>query len=378
MKKELQRMKKAIFGGLSYMIPLVAGSGLIMAIGCIMSIMMGHDPTGSSFAWSIDGNVLDQLANCRIDQLIWWTGKFGLNLMPAFLAGYVANGLAGKPGIAPGFVIGWLAGVMNGSFIGGIVAGLLVGYIARWCKEHIKLRGAFRSLLSFSIIPLICLIAGSIVYRYTIGLVIMNIMNAMYSGLTMMNADPSLRVLLGVVLGAMICADFGGPINKTAILFVYGVYAETVLPSTYAHIALAVPNVALLITYLLNKKVFSEGGKENVISNFVLGMFGIGENTIPFAVSKPALVVPCMVVGGATAGGLAALFNLSLLPTLGYFMGIPFMVATEGFAAGLYMTIAFFGGSLVAALLMTLIIRTKYAKNEKPIFFENDEAGLKL
>lgn len=379
MKKELLRMKKAIFGGLSYMIPLVAGSGLIMAIGCIMSICLGYDPTGSDFAWSIDGNVLDQLANCRLDQLIWWTGKFGLNLMPAFLAGFVANGLAGKPGIAPGFVIGWMAGVMNGSFIGGIVAGLLVGYIAKWCKDHIKLRGAFRSLLSFSIIPLVSLLVGALIYRYTIGLVIMNIMDAMYAGLTYMNSDPSLRVLLGVVLGAMICADFGGPINKTAILFVYGVYAETVLPSTYAHIALCVPNLALLLVYFMNRKHFSDGGKENVLSNFVLGIFGIGENTIPFAVTKPTLVVPCMIVGGATAGGLAALFNLSLLPTLGYFMGIPFMLATEGLNAGIMMTIAYGAGALIAALLMTLMIRIRYKKEEdKIIFFESEDAGFKF
>lgn len=374
MKKELMNIKKAIFGGLSYMIPLVAGSGLIMAIGCILSMIMGYSPTGD-FAWSIDGNVVDQLANCRIDQLIWWTGKFGLNLMPAFLAGYVANGIAGKPGIAPGFVIGWMAGVMNGSFIGGIVAGLLVGYIAKWCKDHIKLRGAFRSLLSFSIIPLVSLLVGALIYRYSIGLGIMYLMNAMYDGLTFMNADPNLRILLGVVLGAMICADFGGPINKTAILFVYGVYAETVLPSTYAHIALCVPNLALLLVYFLNKPYFSPSGKENAFSNFVLGIFGIGENTIPFAIAKPGLVIPCMILGGATAGGLAAFFNLSLLPTLGYYMGLPFMIAAEGIPAAIQMTIAYGSGVLIAALLMTMLIRWKVGKPEKKIFFENEDAG---
>lgn len=377
MKKELLKMKKAVFGGLSYMIPLVAGSGLIMAIGCIISMLMGYSPTGD-FAWSIDGNNVTQLANCRIDQLIWWTGKFGLNLMPAFLAGFVANGLAGKPGIAPGFVIGWMAGVMNGSFIGGIVAGLLVGYIAKWCKEHIKLKGAFRSLLSFSIIPLVSLLVGALIYRYSIGLGIKVIMDALYEGLTYMNSEPNLRVLLGVVLGAMICADFGGPINKTAILFVYGVYAETVLPSTYAHIALCVPNLALLVVYFLNKKHFSASGKENTVSNFILGIFGIGENTIPFAIAKPGLVVPCMILGGATAGGLAALFDLSLLPTLGYYMGIPFMIATEGMSAGLQMTIAYGSGVLVAALLMTLIIKTKYKDSETKIFFENEDSGFKF
>ena len=231
-KKELKKMKKAIFTGLSYMIPLVAGSGLLMALGVVISLAMGLDPAGSNFAWSIDGNNIDQLVNCRVDQMIWWTGKFGLNLMPAFLAGYIANSLAGKPGLAPGFVIGWIAGIMNGSFIGGIVAGLLAGYIADTIKKKVKLRGAYQSLLSFSIIPLFTLLIGSLVYRYSIGLFIKEIMDSMYGGLEIMNANPDMRVLLGVILGAMICFDFGGPINKTAILFVYGVYAETRLPST--------------------------------------------------------------------------------------------------------------------------------------------------
>lgn len=237
LKNELKRMKKAIFTGLSYMIPLVAGSGLLMAIGVVISLAMGQDPSGSSFAWSIDGNNIDQLINSRIDQMIWWTGKFGLNLMPAFLSGYIANSLTGKPGLAPGFVIGWIAGIMNGSFIGGIVAGLLAGYVADIIKKKVKLRGAYQSLLSFSIIPLFTLLIGALVYRYSIGLLIKEIMDAMYAGLEYMNGNPDMRVLLAVIIGAMICFDFGGPINKTAILFVYGVYAETRLPSTYAHIA---------------------------------------------------------------------------------------------------------------------------------------------
>lgn len=377
MKKEMQTIKKAIFSGLSYMIPLVAGAGLMMALGCIIFLAMGYSPTGD-FAWSIDGNDVDQLTGARIDQLIWWTGKFGLNLMPAFLAGYVANGIAGRPGIAPGFVIGWMAGIMNGSFIGGIVAGLLVGYIAQWCKTNIKLRGAFSSLLSFSIIPLTSLLVGGIIYRYSIGLLIKFIMDGLYSGLTIMNDDPSLRILLGIVLGAMICFDFGGPVNKTAILFVYGVYAETVIPSTYAHIALCVPNFALFLTYFLNKSYFSDQGKQNAFSNFVLGIFGIGENTIPFAIAKPGIVIPSMVLGGATAGGLAAVFNLSLLPTLGYFMGVPFMVATEGWSAGLKMTIAYLGGVLVATMCMTLFIRINAKNTNQVLFFENDDAGFSL
>ena len=377
MKKELQRMKKAIFSGLSYMIPLVAGSGLLMAIGVILSMALGYDPSGSDFAWSIDGNNLDQLIHCRFDQLIWWTGKFGLNLMAPFLAAYVSNSIAGKPGLAPGIVIGWMASVMNGSFIGGIVAGLLTGYIANFIKTHVKLKGAFQSLLSFSIIPLFTLAISAIIYRYSIGLLINELMSAMTNGLTYMNGQPELRIVLGAVLGAMICADFGGPINKTAILFVYGVYAETMLPSTYAHIALSVPMRTLLITMLLNKSYFNEAGRNNSISNFILGVFGIGENTIPFAMSHPTLIIPPMVLGGAISGGLAALFNCEVIPTLNYYMAVPFVAAVNGFHSALMYTLAYFAGVAAAVVLMTIMLRVRF-QQPQVLFFEDEDAGFDI
>lgn len=377
MKNELLRMKKAIFSGLSYMIPLVAGSGLLMAIGVVMSMAMGYNPSGSEFAWSIDGNNLEQLLGSRIDQLIWWTGKFGLNLMAPFLAAYVSNSLAGKPGLAPGIVVGWLATVMNGSFIGGIVAGLLTGYIANFIKKHIKLRGAFQSLLSFSIIPLFTIAIGAIIYRYSIGLLINQLMTAMTNGLTYMNGQPELRIVLGAVLGAMICADFGGPINKTAILFVYGVYAETMLPSTYAHIALSVPMTAMLIVMLINKKYFNDNGRNNSVSNFILGIFGIGENTIPFAMAHPTMVIPPMAIGGAVAGALAALFNCEVIPTLNYYMAVPFVAVVSGFSSALMYTVAYFAGVAVAVLLITLIIRVRY-REPQILFFEDEDAGFDI
>ena len=297
--------------------------------------------------------------------------------MASFLAAYVANSIAGKPGLAPGLVIGWMATVMNGSFIGGIVAGLLTGYIANFIKKHIKLRGAFQSLLSFSIIPLFTLAISAIIYRYSIGLIINELMTAMTSGLTYMNGQPGLRIALGAVLGAMICMDFGGPINKTAILFVYGVYAETMLPSTYAHIALSVPMSALLIVMLINKKYFNDAGRNNSISNFILGIFGIGENTIPFAMPHPSMVIPPMVCGGAVAGGLAALFNCEVIPTLNYYMAIPFVAAVSGANAALMYTIAYFAGVAVAVILMTAIIRL-CVREPKVLFFEDEDAGFDI
>lgn len=379
MDKTLQEIKKAIFTGLSYMIPLVAGSGLMLALGSVLSIAMGFDPSGSEFAWSIDGTDVEQLSTARFDQVIWWTGKFGLTIMPAFLAGFIANAITGKPGIAPGFVLGTMAGIMNGSFIGGIVAGLMAGYIANFIKKNIKLPPQFSVLLSFSIIPLFTMLIGGLIYRYSIGLGIKEIMDLMYAGLNSLNANPESRIILAIILGAMVCFDFGGPVNKTAILFIYGVYAETRLPSTYAHLALSVPNVAIFATYLVNKQFFSEAGKTNATTNFVLGMFGIGENSIPFAMAKPTIIMPAMVSGGAVAGGLAAYFNLDLLPTLSFFMALPFIPITNGAMGLVWWSLAFFAGVAVAVVIMSILLRMHFkGKEDKIAFFSDKEAGFSI
>lgn len=380
MKNELKNIKKHVFSGMSYMIPLVAGAGLMMAIGCSLSLIMGYDPSGAEFAWSIDANTADGMMQARIDQVIWYIGKFGVTLMPAFLAGFIAYSMAGKPGIAPGFVVGWLAMVMNGSFIGGIVAGLIVGYLAVFFKKNIKLRGGFQSLLSFTIIPLGCMLIGGLIYRYTFGLVIYEIMTALNDFLMALNSNPELNILMAMIIGGMMCFDFGGPVNKTAILFSYGVFATTTLPSTYAHIALAVPMFALFFTYLLNKRAFNEAGRNNSVTNLVLGCFGVGENTIPFAMAQPLLVVPSMVAGGAVAAGLAAYWGLNSVVTLSFVMAIPFIPATNGGMIGIvYWALAFFIGVAVSVILMTIGIKIKSRKNNgTPLFFEDENAGFKI
>lgn len=379
MKGELQKVKRYVFSGMSYMIPLVAGAGLMMAIGSSMALIMGYSPTGTDFAWAVDGASADAMMAARLDQIIWTIGKYGVTLMPAFLAGFIAYSMVGKPGVAPGFVVGWLAMVMNGSFIGGIAAGLIVGYIALWIKNHIKLKGPYQSLLSFTIIPLGCMLLGGIIYRYTIGLVIYEIMTALTEFLTTMSQNPDTLILFAMIIGGMVCFDFGGPINKTAILFVYGVFATTTLPSTYAHIALAVPMFALFFTYLLNKKMFNEAGKLNSLNNFILGCFGIGENTIPFAMAQPLIVVPSMVAGGATAAGLAAYWGLNSVVTLSFVMAIPFIPATNGGVSGLiYWCLAFFIGVAVSVILLTIGLRYKYKKTQEPLFFSDPDAGFNI
>lgn len=136
---------------------------------------------------------------------------------------------------------------------------------------------------------------------------------------------------------------------------------------------------AMFTTYLFNKKYFSESGKNNALSNFILGILGIGENTIPFAMAKPTIVIPAMVLGGATAAGVAALFNLELIPTLGFYMGLPFIAITNGVMGVVKWIIAFVIGVAIATIVMTILLRAKN-KNESNtvVFFDSEDAGFKI
>ncbi|MDU5109797.1 MAG: fructose-specific PTS transporter subunit EIIC [Clostridium sp.] len=367
-------IKKAIFNGLSYIIPLVAGCGLLMTLGMIIHMLTGNDLT----TYGVDvSNWYDMSQLTTIPLLFKAIGLWGLWLVPSFLGAFIAQSIAGKPGVAPGFLIGMLAYYMNGGFIGGIIAGIIAGYVANFIKEKVKLGQNWMGLVSFVIIPLSTLVVGILAYKYGVGIIIEFIMNQLTNLLSIMGERPELKILLGLVIGAMTCTDFGGPINKTAILFGFGVYTANKVPLTIAHLTCFVPMAGLFIAYLINKKHFSNSGKQNAINNMILCIAGIGENTIPFAMAKPKIIIPASMIGGAVSGALVAIFNIVITPTVGFWMALPFVPIENGIRGLLLYILAYTVGAIIIALLITIGIKREVRKtNQETIFFEESDSLL--
>lgn len=362
-------IKKAIFNGLSYIIPLVAGCGLLLTVSMLIHMISGND---LSTLEVVGGNWYDMSQLTTVPLLFKAIGLWGLWLVPSFLGAFIAQSISGKPGVAPGFVIGMLAHYMNGGFIGGIIAGIIAGYIANFIKEKVKLGQTYIGVVTYVIIPLGTLVTGILFYRYGVGVIIKVIMDQLTNLLTIMGERPELEILLGLVIGAMTCTDFGGPINKTAVLFGFGVYTANKVPLTIAHLTCFVPMTGLFIAYLINKKHFSDSGKQNAINNMILGMTGIGENTIPFAMAKPKIIIPASMIGGAVSGALVAMFDIVMTPTTPFWLSLPLVPIENGMRGLLLYILAYAVGAIIIAVLVTIGIKREVKKTEEEVIFFSD------
>ncbi|GAL17126.1 PTS systemfructose-specific IIB /IIC component [Vibrio maritimus] len=222
------------------------------------------------------------------------------------LAGYIAFSIADRPGLAPGLIGGMLASSTGAGFLGGIVAGFLAGYSAKLIADKVSLPQSMEALKPILIIPFIASLFTGLVMIYIVGGPVSGIM----AGLTdfLNNMGSANAVLLGVLLGAMMCFDLGGPVNKAAYTFGVGLLAsQTYAPMAAIMAAGMVPALGMGLATFLAKDKFEAGEREAGKASFVLGMCFISEGAIPFAAKDPVRVIPSCMLGGALTGALSML-----------------------------------------------------------------------
>lgn len=293
-KSQLVFIKDSIMTGISYMIPIIVGAGVIQAIAKAMG---GYD-----IATRMDE--IDTLAKA-----IFLLGQNLMSFVVPAIAAFTAYAMADKPGIAPGLCMGALASSMNTGFVGGLVGGILVGYMVIGLKK-INVPKALSGIMPILIIPVAStLICGLLMY-YVIGTPISMFMSLLTAGLTSLNAGS--KFVLGAVIGAMICFDHGGPINKTAALFVNGLNADGFFIPTSAKMCagMTAPLGIALATFLGGRKKFSDGEREQAKSLVILSLCYVQEGVIPFLVKDPIRVCASCMTGGAITGGLCMIFAL--------------------------------------------------------------------
>jgi len=360
------RTRQILLTGVSYMIPFVAAGGLLIALGFLFA---GYDiankPEGATQSL---GNIIattNSLTNLPSGGFMQYLGAvlfsigglaFGF-LVPA-LAGYISFAIADRPGIAPGFVAGAVAVFVGGGFIGGIVGGLIAGFTALWISR-INVPRWLRGLMPVVIIPL----CASLVVGVLIFMLLGRPLAAITSGLTnwLNGMTGSSVIILGIILGLMMCFDLGGPVNKAAYAFAVAglnVDNEASLRIMAAVMAAGmVPPLAMaLASTLLRPRLFTEPERENGWSAWLLGASFISEGAIPFAAADPLRVIPSMMAGGAVTGALIMVFDVTLkAPHGGIFVF---------FAIGnlLWFVVALAAGTVVGALA---VIAAKQFVNPK-------------
>lgn len=382
---------KHLMSGVSNMLPFVIGGGIMIALAFLIDTICGYGSTGGS-----------NFGTCTpLSAFFKYVGDLSMGLMVPVLAGYIAYSIADRPGLAVGFTGGLLASSGNAAiakyiwagaslspfqnfiskfgfvgegsgntvsgFLGGILAGFLAGYIVLLLKKMCsKFPQSLEGIKPTLIYPLVGIFLVGVLMVFIFNPLI-GLINTGLSNMLTSLADKNLLALLGLILGAMMAIDMGGPINKAAYVFGSGMLStaadlvsagasqsDAAVQACYISMAAVmiggmVPPMGIALACKLFPKKFTKAERGSAVSNFVMGCSFITEGAIPFAAADPLHVIPCTLVGAGVAGALSAAFKCTLMAPHG---GI-FVFATVGHP--LFYILSWVIGSVVTCLLLGLI-----------------------
>ncbi|HGA2316668.1 TPA: PTS fructose-like transporter subunit IIB [Pseudomonas putida] len=336
-KAEKSGVYKHLLTGVSFMLPMVVAGGLLIALSFVFGIEAYKQPGTLPAA------------------LMQIGGEAAFKLMVPLLAGYIAWSIADRPGLAPGMIGGLLASTLGAGFIGGIVAGFLAGYSAKAIARWARLPSSLDALKPILIIPLLASLFTGLVMIYVVGQPVA----AMLEGLThfLDSMGTTNAILLGLLLGGMMCVDLGGPINKAAYAFSVGLLAS----SSYAPMAATmaagmVPPIGLGIATFLARRKFAQSEREAGKAALALGLCFISEGAIPFAAKDPLRVIPASIAGGALTGALSMYFGCKLMAPHG---GLFVLLIPNAINHALLYLLAIVAGSLVTAVVYAVIKKSE-------------------
>jgi len=329
--KEIQ---KAFSTGVSYMIPAVVVGGIFLAIA-----LSTGTPTDTGL--EITSQFMQNLNDL---------GSAGFAMMIPLLSGYIAHSIAGKPGLVPGMVLGFVAnnpigeaGVATG-FLGAMLMGVASGFFVQWMKGW-KTNPTIRTIMPILIIPVLTVFVLGMIYVYVLAPPIAAFVSWLVNLLG--NLQGTSAILLGLIIGAMTAVDMGGPINKTATAFTIALMAEGIFAPNGAHrIAVAIPPLALGLSTLISKNKYLAEDKNLGISALFMGLIGITEGAIPFAVKDAKRVLPAIIIGSAVGGALGMMNGVEALVPHG---GLIILPVVNG---KLWFVLAILIGTLVSVAIL--------------------------
>lgn len=326
-----KRMQQAVMTGVSYMVPFVAAGGLLLALGFLVGGYEIGEKVNDVNVWKhiattysltdLPGQTIDFSGESHtfaypgwalyLGSVLFAVGQAAMGFVVAALSGYISYAMAGRPGIAPGFVGGSISVTLGAGFIGGLVTGLLAGAVALWIGNR-KVPRVLQSLMPVVIIPLGTSLVVGLLMFLLLGRPLAAILNGLQNWLTSMSGSSAL--ILGLILGLMMCFDLGGPVNKAAYLFATAGLSngdDASLKIMAAVMAAGmVPPIALSIATMVRKNLFTAAEQENGKSAWLLGLSFISEGAIPFAASDPLRVIPATMAGGAVTGALSMVLGV--------------------------------------------------------------------
>ncbi|AUH01207.1 PTS fructose transporter subunit IIBC [Prodigiosinella confusarubida] len=322
--------------GVSYMLPVVVAGGLCIALSFVFGITAFKEPGTLAAALMKIG------------------GGSAFALMVPVLAGYIAFSIADRPGLAPGMVGGMLAVSTGAGFLGGIIAGFLAGYLARAINNHVKLPQSMDALKPILIIPLIATLITGLIMIYVVGTPVAKILTGLTNWLQTMGTANA--IILGAILGGMMCTDMGGPVNKVAYVFGTTLLSSQIYAPMAAVMAAGmVPPLAMGLATIVAGKKFTDTEREGGKAALILGLCFISEGAIPYAARDPMRVIPSCILGGALTGALSMAIGAKLMAPHG---GLFVLLIPGAITPVFGYLLSILAGTVVTGLLYAALKRT--------------------
>ncbi len=333
-KKGGSGIYKHLMTGVSFMLPIVVAGGLLIAMSFVFGIK----------AYEVQGSLAAALMQ---------TGKAAFTLMIPVLSGYIAYSIADRAALAAGLIGGLLSAQLDAGFLGAIVSGFLAGYLTLFLVKNLRLPQTMDALKPILIIPLLSSLVVGLVMVYVVGAPVAYALAELEAFLKSLGAGN--LMLLGALLGGMMCVDMGGPINKAAYTFSVGLLTLEVpnqFPIAAAMAGGMVPAIGMGIATLLAKRKFSIDEQNAGKAALVLGLCFISEGAIPFAAKDPSRVIPVCVLGGALTGAMVGWLNITLAAPHG---GVFVLLIPNAINQPLMYLLAIAAGSVVTGVLYALL-----------------------
>jgi PTS system fructose-specific IIC component len=301
-------------------------------------------------------------------------GKITFLLLVPILSGFIAFGIADRPGLVPGIVGGLLASVMGAGFLGGLVSGFAAGGLA-YFMTHLKVPKGVRGVMPVVVIPLVSTFVIGLFMIFVVGKPVAALATWLATWLNGLAGASG--ILLGAILGLMMAFDMGGPLNKTAYTFaVAGLSTAISTGGPALQIMAAVmaagmtPPLGMALATAVRKKLWTEAERENGLACWLLGASFVTEGAIPFAAAHPLRVIPSCMVGSAVTGALVMAFGNELRAPHGGIWVIPLV------SNPILYVLAIAVGTVITAALVIFLMSLDAKKTEEIAHAEDVAEGV--
>lgn len=343
-------VKDSVLTGISYIIPVIIAGGMISAL-CTIAIQ--------AFG-------LQELAAEPTSWLAMFKslGSGALStLMVPILSAFMAYSLADKPGLGPGFIGGLAANSIASGFLGGMLAGLIAGFLMRWMKQHVRATGPARTFVTFWLYPVVGSALTGALILFVAGPPVAALNTALINFLNDLSGANA--ILLGAIIGAMTSFDLGGPVNKAAYAFCVGAMANgNLVPYCLFASVKMVSAFSCTAACMLRRDLFTEDERQIGSQTWMLGLAGITEGAIPFAMRNPVSIIGSFIAGSAVCGAIVGYCGIGLnVPGAGIFS----LVALSGAYGPLGNGLIWLGAALIGTVISTalLIVTRKHQLAKK-------------